>query len=92
MILERFPAKWIPVREKKTRQNKEIEPPFRFNRNGNGSSRDVGHAGLAALLIHLEAEALMISADSFLNNQCEMVAGLNRASKTTAIRSLRAVV
>src|SRR6202044_3828318 len=24
---------------KKTRQNKEIEPPFRFNRNGKGSSR-----------------------------------------------------
>jgi hypothetical protein len=31
---ERFPAKWIPVRVKKTRQNKEIEPSFRFNRNG----------------------------------------------------------
>jgi hypothetical protein len=26
------------VRVKKTRQNKEIEPPFRFNRNGKGSS------------------------------------------------------
>jgi hypothetical protein len=25
---------------KKTRQNKEIEPPFRFNRNGKGSSRE----------------------------------------------------
>ncbi len=25
---------------KKTRQNKEIEPPFRFNRNGKGSSAD----------------------------------------------------
>ena len=37
-ILERFPAKWMPVRVKKTRQNKEIEPPFRFNRNGKGSS------------------------------------------------------
>jgi len=34
---ERFPAKWMPVRVKKTRQNKEIEPPFRFNRNGKGS-------------------------------------------------------
>jgi len=40
--LERFPAKacpgldpgWIPVRVKKTRQDKEIELPFRFNRNG----------------------------------------------------------
>src|ERR1700730_14058929 len=32
-----FNAKWVPVRVKKTRQNKEIEPPFRFNRNGKGS-------------------------------------------------------
>jgi hypothetical protein len=31
---ERFRAKWIPVRMKKTRQNKKLEPPFRFNRNG----------------------------------------------------------
>jgi hypothetical protein len=45
--LERFPAKacpaldagWMPVRVKKARQNKEIEPPFRFNRNGKGSSQ-----------------------------------------------------
>src|SRR5882724_4540573 len=44
--LDRFPAKacpaldagWMPVRVKKTRQNKEIEPPFRFNRNGKGSA------------------------------------------------------
>src|SRR6266404_1021131 len=35
---ERFRAKWMPVRIKKTRQNNEIEPPFRFNRNGKGSS------------------------------------------------------
>src|SRR5882724_4069789 len=28
----------MPVRVKKTRQNKELEPPFRFNRNGKGSS------------------------------------------------------
>jgi hypothetical protein len=34
--LERFPAKWIPARVKKTGQNKEIEPPFRFHRNGKG--------------------------------------------------------
>jgi hypothetical protein len=27
----------MPVRVKKTRQNKKIEPPFRFNRNGKGS-------------------------------------------------------
>src|SRR5260370_36970301 len=25
-ILERFPAKWTPVRVKKTRQNKKLEP------------------------------------------------------------------
>jgi hypothetical protein len=31
-------AGWIPVRVKKTRQNKRLEPPFRFNRNGKGSS------------------------------------------------------
>ena len=35
--LERFPAKWIPVRVKKTHQNKEIERPFGFNRNGKSS-------------------------------------------------------
>src|SRR6266853_2899804 len=39
--IERFPAKWMPVRVKKTRQNKEIEPPFRFNRNGKGSRKGV---------------------------------------------------
>src|SRR5450631_4053053 len=37
LALERFRAKWIPVRVKKTSQNTEIEPPFRFNRNGKGS-------------------------------------------------------
>jgi hypothetical protein len=26
LILERFRAKWIPVRVKKTRQNKKLEP------------------------------------------------------------------
>src|SRR5690242_21488395 len=36
-LLERFRAKWAPVRVKKTRQNKNLEPPFRFNRNGKGS-------------------------------------------------------
>src|ERR1700730_6533246 len=43
---ERLPAKarpalvagWVPVRVKKTRQNKQTEPPFRFNRNGKGTS------------------------------------------------------
>ncbi len=34
---ERFRAKWVPVRVKKTRQNKNLEPPFRFNRNGKSS-------------------------------------------------------
>jgi hypothetical protein len=50
--LERCPAKacpgldpgWIPVRAKKTRQNKEIEFPFRFNRNGKGTSRQAPRA------------------------------------------------
>src|SRR6202047_2292083 len=37
LSLERFHAKWMPGRVKKTRQNKEIEPPFRFNRNGGSS-------------------------------------------------------
>src|SRR5450631_3067902 len=31
VVLERFPAKWIPVRVKKTRQNNATEPPFRFH-------------------------------------------------------------
>ena len=31
--LERFRAKWIPVRMKKTRQNKSLERRFRFNQN-----------------------------------------------------------
>src|SRR5258706_715100 len=48
-ILERFPAKWVPVRVKKTRQNKEIEPPFRFNRNGKGSSHSVVDRGVTRL-------------------------------------------
>src|SRR5262249_56707993 len=35
--LERFRAKWAPVRVKKTRQNKSQEPVlFRFNRTGPG--------------------------------------------------------
>jgi hypothetical protein len=33
--LERFQAKWIPVRVKKTRQNKDLEPdPVSINRIG----------------------------------------------------------
>src|SRR5207249_6839113 len=40
-----------PVRVKKTRQNKESRAPFRFNRNGKGSSRRAAAvAGLWALL------------------------------------------
>jgi hypothetical protein len=46
--LERFRAKWVPVRVKKTRQNKRLEPPFRFNRNGKGSRiHGSGRRGLA---------------------------------------------
>ena len=33
-FLERFQAKWTPVRVKKTRQIKNSRVPFRFNRNG----------------------------------------------------------
>jgi hypothetical protein len=29
--LERFRAKWVPVRVRKTRQNERLELPFRFN-------------------------------------------------------------
>src|SRR6266513_2899005 len=32
--LERFRAKWRPVRVKKTRQNQESRAPYRFYRNG----------------------------------------------------------
>src|ERR1700680_1609781 len=39
-LLPSFPAKWTPVRVRKTRQNKKLEPPFRFNRN-RGSSRSL---------------------------------------------------
>jgi NAD(P)-dependent dehydrogenase (short-subunit alcohol dehydrogenase family) len=35
---------------KKTRQNKEIEPPFRFNRNGKGSRRAAGQEARTAIL------------------------------------------
>jgi hypothetical protein len=39
--LPRTRCGWIPVRVKKTRQNIEIEPSFRFYRNGKGSSLTV---------------------------------------------------
>jgi hypothetical protein len=35
-----FSSEVEPVRVKKTRQNKESKAPFRFNRNGKGSSVD----------------------------------------------------
>jgi len=34
VALERFPAKWTPVRVKKNASQTKLEPPFRFNRNG----------------------------------------------------------
>src|ERR1700680_4716247 len=36
--LERFQAKWTPIRVKKTRQIKESRAPLRFYRSGKGSS------------------------------------------------------
>jgi hypothetical protein len=36
--VERFRAKRVPVRVKKNAQNKGLELPFRFDRNGKGSS------------------------------------------------------
>ncbi len=38
----RFRAKWVPVRVKKTRRNKNLEPPLRYNRSGKGSGRASG--------------------------------------------------
>ena len=34
---ERFPAEWMAGSRQENASNKEIEPPFRFNRNGKGS-------------------------------------------------------
>jgi hypothetical protein len=34
--LERFPAKWAPVREKKTRRREQLKPPFRRWRKRSG--------------------------------------------------------
>jgi hypothetical protein len=45
--LERFPAKWIPVRVKKTRQNKDARAPFGFNRNGKGSRQADRHVPIS---------------------------------------------
>jgi hypothetical protein len=65
---ERFQAKacpgrdpeWIPVRVKKTRQDKKPEPPFRFNRNG-GSMRE---RPMTAYLISLALVGLIAIAVS----------------------------
>jgi hypothetical protein len=38
---KRFPAKWIPVRVKKTRQIKNWILRSDFNRNGKGSHADI---------------------------------------------------
>jgi hypothetical protein len=61
IALEGFPAKacpgldpgWTPVRVKKTRQTREIEPAFRFDRNGKerlcgGQARDAATGRPAA--------------------------------------------
>jgi hypothetical protein len=43
--LERFRAKWAPVRVKKTRQNKNLELRFCFNQNRNALMRLAEDAG-----------------------------------------------
>src|SRR5260221_13217220 len=51
MLGAAFSSEVAPVRVKKTRPNKESRAPFRFNRNGKGSSRPgAAVAGLLALL------------------------------------------
>jgi hypothetical protein len=56
--LERFPAKWVPVRAKKTRQNKSLVPGSDSIRTGNaladlillaGSGKKPAHAGHATI-------------------------------------------
>jgi hypothetical protein len=44
---ERFPAKWAPVRVKKTRQNKEIEPSVPISIGTEGSMAMTGISGAA---------------------------------------------
>src|SRR5580698_7292316 len=44
--LERFRAKWIPVRVKKTRQNKNLEPGSDSIRTGKALAVNHGAAGL----------------------------------------------
>ena len=54
MQVRAFSSEVVPVRVKKTRQNKESRAPFRFNRNGKGSCRPgVAVAVLSALLAAL---------------------------------------
>jgi len=48
MKLERFPAKWTPVSRKKNASRQEARAPFRFNRNGKGSSAGVQRISLSA--------------------------------------------
>src|SRR6201992_3660207 len=44
-VLERFRAKWIPVRVKKTRQNKKLEPGSDSIRTGNALARVASPGG-----------------------------------------------
>jgi hypothetical protein len=68
--LKRFPAKacpgldpgWIPVRVKKTRQNKKLEPSFRFNRNE--GSRELNGDGLKLRPLHAVAAWAKSSSNS----------------------------
>ena len=76
VALERFRAKacpaldagWDPVLVKKTRQNKRLEPPFRFNRNE--KALDFGSksaAGQTRLVLVISAAArCLLSPDSDL--------------------------
>jgi hypothetical protein len=45
-----FSSEVGPVRVKKTRRNRELEPPFRFNRNGNGSRQQARQEWIASSL------------------------------------------
>ena len=66
--MERFRAKWIPVRVKKTRQNKKLELRFRFYLNrsssiarGAGQVHGLGAAGFryAALTLTLRGDLVL---------------------------------
>jgi hypothetical protein len=62
-ILERFQAKWRPVRVKKTRQIKNLEPRFDFHRNGKGSS---------SLLKNPEVEGFLVLAGRYWGDAAEL--------------------